>query len=75
MPGGRKFWAPPTELTQVDASGCESGDNGGKGNSTVPGFRPRRGADGISNSLAAAAAAVEAGTAAAFDAVNGLEIS
>jgi len=25
-----------SELTQVDASGCESGDNGGKGNQTAP---------------------------------------
>jgi len=69
-PGRRKFGTPAGELTQVDASGCESGDNGagGKGNQTAPHFRPgrRRPADGISNTEA---------TAAAADAVNGSEIS
>jgi len=50
----------------VDASGCESRDNGGKGNQTAPTSGPRhrpgvgqtgtgRAADGISNSAEAAA--------------------
>ena len=58
-----------SELTQVDASGCESGDNGGKGNQTAP-------ASGRLAAVPTESAIYRRGTVvAAVDAVNGLEIS